>query len=72
MQVGSRYFITARNAGRIFFLRDLIVKFLQSTALTMELNKLERAVLSYTSTDCELALLNSLTGKGTFMHHFIT
>ena len=29
----------------------------KSTALTKELNKLERAVLSYTSTDCELALL---------------
>ena len=55
-QVASRYFVTARNAGRIFYLRDLIMKFLQSTALTKELNKLERAVLSYTSTDCELAL----------------
>ena len=45
-QVGSRYFVTARNAGRIFYLRPLAIKFLEASELRKELNGLERDVLA--------------------------
>ena len=44
--VGSRYFVTARNAGRMFYLRSLAVRYLEATELRKELNGLERDVLA--------------------------
>lgn len=56
-QVGSRYFVTARNAGRIFYLRPLAIRYLEQTSETKELNGLEKDVLHYMKSDTESALL---------------
>ena len=56
-QVGSCYFVTARNAGRLFYLKKFIEKFLEQLKLTKTLNKLESSVLSHINTPYELALL---------------
>ena len=56
-QVGSRYFVTARNAGRLFYLTKLIEKFLQQAKLLKTLNRLENDVLVHVSTPSDLALL---------------
>lgn len=46
-QVGSRYFVTSRNAGRIFFLSDTARTFLGVLKDTKpDLNKLEKSVIS--------------------------
>ena len=45
-QVGSRYFVIARNAGRIFYLRSLAIRYLEATEFRKELNGLERDVLA--------------------------
>ena len=56
-QVGSRYFVTARNAGRVFYLRPLAIRYLEETSQTKELNGLEKDVLRYMKSDTESALL---------------
>ena len=65
-QVGSRYFVTSRNAGRIFFLAPLAVKFLHSLELVKELNGLERDVLKHLTTPyCNMLL----KADGLFFEH---
>ena len=54
-QVGSRYFVTSRNAGRIFFLATYAVCYVRSLELTKELNNLEKDVLAYMTSPCDLA-----------------
>ena len=44
-QVGSRYYVTAYNAGRIFFLRKAMVAFLNEQKLLKSLNILETSCL---------------------------
>ena len=56
-QVGSRYFVTSRNGGRIFYLHPFIKKFLESLQLTKPLNNLEKVVLAHMTTAYDLALL---------------
>lgn len=56
-QVGSRYFVTSRNAGRIFFLATYAVRYIRSLELTKELNNLEKDVLAYMTSPYDLALL---------------
>ena len=56
-QVGSRYFVTSRNAGRIFFLAPYAVSYINNLQLTKELNNLEKDVLKYLTTPHELAQL---------------
>ena len=55
-QVGSRYFVTSRNAGRIFFLAPCAAEYLRSLERTKEL---ERDVLRHMSTDVDRALLKA-------------
>ena len=45
-QVGGCYFIAARNAGRIFYLRLIAIKLLEASELRKELNGLKRDVLA--------------------------
>ena len=45
-QVGSRYFVTAYNSVRIFFLHSAALEFLNYLSATKSLNKLEQYVLS--------------------------
>lgn len=56
-QVGSRYFVTSRNAGRLFYLQKWIKKFLEQLKIVKSLNKLEVAVLTHINTESDLALL---------------
>ena len=43
-QVGSRYYVTAYNAGRIFYLAQAITQFLQEQKIMKSLNQLEAEV----------------------------
>ena len=56
-QEGSRYFVTSRNAGRLFFLAPHAVTFLESLSLIKQLNGLEKDVLHNLKSDIDLALL---------------
>ena len=56
-QVGSRYFVTSRNAGRILCLARWATQFLEVLQVSKELNNLERDVLNYLKTPHALALL---------------
>ena len=56
-QVGSRYFVTARNAGRIFYLRPLAIRYLEEYSQTKELNGLEKDVLQHMKSEIDSALL---------------
>ena len=58
-QVGSRYFITSRNAGRIFYLRDLALQFVNNLNLAKELNGLEKEVQQSLQDTTKLALLKA-------------
>ena len=44
-QIGSRYYVTSYNAGRIFFLRKGMLAFLEEQKFVKRLNKLEFACL---------------------------
>ena len=55
-QVGSRYFVTAHNAARIFFLAPLVINFLEELQTMKSLNGLEKEVLRALKSD-ELAEL---------------
>ena len=44
-QVGSRYHVTAKNAGKILFLTPAIIAFLSELKCTKQLNQLEASVL---------------------------
>ena len=56
-QVGSRYFVTSRNAGRLFFLAPQAVKYVQSLQIVKELNNLEKDVLRQLSNNFDRGLL---------------
>ena len=56
-QVGSRYFVTSRNAGRLFFLAPLAVHYLHKVEETKELNNLEKDVLQHFTIEIDLALM---------------
>ena len=45
-QVGSRYFVTAYNSVRIFFLHSAALEFLNYLSATKSLNKLEQYIFS--------------------------
>ena len=55
--MGSRYFVTSRNAGRLFFLAPHAVTFLQMLSNTKQLNGLEIDVLHNLTSETDLALL---------------
>lgn len=57
-QVGSRYFVSFRNAGRIFY-HYLAVDFINNLALTKELNGLEKEVQASLQEINKLALLKA-------------
>ena len=44
-QVGSRYYVTSCNAGRVFYLKRAIIAFLKEQELIKSLNQLESACL---------------------------
>ena len=46
-QVGSRYFVTAANAGKVFFLREAAISFLKCTGKEKG-NKLKQSVFQKT------------------------
>jgi hypothetical protein len=50
-QIGSRYFVTARNAGRIIYIREMALAYLEEIHLVKKLNKLEDAVMKYLKND---------------------
>ena len=54
-QVGSKYFVTSRNAGRLFFLAPFVVLYLEQLEKTKELNNLEKDVLHHFDNDTDLA-----------------
>ena len=56
-QVGSRYFVTSRNAGRILSLSKRATQFLEALKVTKDLNNLERDVLEHLKSAQVLALL---------------
>ena len=56
-QVGSHYYVTSRNAGRIFFLAPYTINYIHSLERTKELNNLEKDVLQYLTNDLDKALL---------------
>ena len=58
-QVGSRYFVTSRNAGRLYFLAPLAVRYLRKLEMIKELNNLEKDVLHHLSTDVDLTLMKA-------------
>jgi len=56
-QVGSRYHVTAKNAGRILYLNKAIRDFLTDLAQYKALNQLESQVLKQLSNDSILTQL---------------
>lgn len=56
-QVGSRYFVTARNAGRLFFLALHAVSYISALELPKDLNNLEKDVLMHMKNPQDLAML---------------
>ncbi len=58
-QVGSRYFVTARNAGRILFLAPTAKQYLEDVQKMKELNGLEANVLKHLENDNLLAALRA-------------
>jgi E1A/CREB-binding protein len=57
-QVGSRYFVTAANAGKVFFMREAAIRFLKYTGKENG-NKLERTVFQKLQDSLELAHLKA-------------
>ena len=57
-QVGSRYFVTAANAGRVLFLKDAAINFLRYTRKDTG-NKLEQSVFQKLKDPLELAHLQA-------------
>jgi hypothetical protein len=58
-QVGSRYFVSAANAGKILFLKDAAMEFLKFTGKDTGGNKLERDVFAKLHDSAELAHLQA-------------
>lgn len=58
-QVRSRYFVTSRNAGRLFFLAPLAVGYISTLELTKELNNLEKDMLAHMKRPQDLAMLEA-------------
>ena len=57
-QVGRRYIVTSRNAGRMFFLAPYYaVIYIRALELTKKLNNIEKDVLTYMTCPQDLALL---------------
>ena len=65
-QVGSRYFVTASNAARAFYLAPIAAEYLDHLSTTKTLNKLEQDVLKKLNNDSELAQLKL---DGLFFYH---
>ena len=65
-QVGSRYFVTASNSARAFFLAPLATEYLQQLSKTKVLNRLEQEVLNKLNSPSELAQLKL---DGIFFYH---
>ena len=65
-QVGSRYFVTAANAGKILFLREAAISFLKYMGKETG-NKLEQSVFQKLQDPFELAHLNA---DAIMFHHF--
>lgn len=57
-QVGSRYFVTAVNAGKVLFLKDAAISFLRYTGKEKG-NKLEQSVFQKLQDPLELAQVES-------------
>lgn len=57
-QVGSRYFVTAANAGKVLYLRDAAISFLKYTGKEAG-NKLEQSVLQKLQDPLQLAHLKA-------------
>ena len=64
-QVGSRYFVTASNAGKVLFLRDAAVHFLEFTGRN-EGNKLEQSLCQKLH---DLDVLSQLRADAIMFHH---
>lgn len=45
-QVRNRYFVTASNASKLFFLKDAVIRFLQYAGKRMEIGWRETSVLN--------------------------
>ena len=56
-QVGSRYYTTARNSGRLYFLLPAINSFLVQLKMLKSLNRLEKEVLTSIENDTMIAHL---------------
>ena len=65
-QVGNRYFVTASNSARAFFLAPMAVEYLQQLSSTKVLNRLEQDVLKKLKSPSELAQLKL---DGLFFYH---
>ena len=65
-QVGSRYFITASNAAKAYYLAPMAKAYLEELSTTKELNRLEKEVQKKLNSTSELAQLKL---DGIFFHH---
>lgn len=66
-QVGSRYFVSAANATKIFFLKDAAIEFLKFTGKDTAGNKLERDVFAKLHDSNELDHLKAVS----LMHYHV-
>ena len=65
-QVGSRYFVTAHNSSRIYFLYPAAVEFLNHLGKTKSLNRLEQYVLAKLQ---DPVMLKTVKVDGLFFYH---
>ena len=65
-QVGSRYFVSASNAARAFYLAPMATEYLQELSYTKDLNKLEKEVQKKLGNPSEIAQLKL---DGLFYYH---
>lgn len=65
-QVGSRYFVTAYNAARIYFLHPAALEFLEDLSKRKSLNRLEQYVLT---TLKDPVMIGTLRIDGLFFYH---
>ncbi len=64
-QVGSRYFVTAYNSARIYFLYLAVLEFLQNLSTMKSLNRLEQYVLLKLQDE---TMLHNLKIDGLFLY----
>lgn len=65
-QVGSRYFVTAYNSARIYFLYPAALEFLNDLNKRKSMNRLEQYVLSKLN---DPVMLNTVKVDGLFFYH---